>query len=206
MAKLIRYQPGNQRKLGFRKVKPSREDLMEHQGQLNLFDRAPNQYARLRTIRSRPAGDQSNPFEVALELDDKEDKRAEQYYLEAIDKGISVADAWCNLGILLAKKGETSKSIDAFTKALVIEPRHSESHYNLANMYFDAGNYELAKSHYEIALEIDPDFQEACYNVALSFIALNKPEEAQKWLKRFLALAGAEDQTTARKLLSLLSD
>jgi hypothetical protein len=33
------------------------------------------------------------------------------------------------------------------------EPRHVEAHYNLANLYFDAGDLQLAKLHYESAAD-----------------------------------------------------
>ena len=74
---------------------------------------------------------------------------------------------------MYASKGETAKSIGAFTKALSLDPRHLEAHYNLANMYFDAGNFELAIVHFQVATEIDPNFSEAWYNLGLAF-ASNK--------------------------------
>src|SRR6266550_6370979 len=62
----------------------------ELQGQLSLFRGVEeSRIARLRT-----------PFEEALLLDDQNDPRAVESYLEAINEGDNVAEAYCNLGII----------------------------------------------------------------------------------------------------------
>lgn len=80
----------------------------ELQGQLNLFLRVDEpKIARLRT-----------PFEEALVLDDQNDPRAIDSYLEAIDNGDNVAEAYCNLGIINKDLGNVGVALDNFTLAL----------------------------------------------------------------------------------------
>src|SRR6476661_10283313 len=62
----------------------------ELQGQLSLFRGASE--ARVSRLRT--------PFEEALVLDDKNDPKAVESYLEAITDGDNVAEAYCNLGII----------------------------------------------------------------------------------------------------------
>src|ERR1044071_9882676 len=109
----------------------------ELQGQLSLFRAAEQaKVARLLT-----------PFEEALLLHDTNDPKAADSYLEAINEGDNVAEAYCNLGIINKDLGNVSKALDNFTLALKHEPRHVEAHYNLGNLYFDAGELPLARLH-----------------------------------------------------------
>src|SRR6185295_4629699 len=98
----------------------------ELQGQLSLFRGAAD--ARLSRLRT--------PFEEALMLDDQNDPKAVESYLEAITDGDNVAEAYCNLGIINKDLGNVGKALDNFTLALKYEPRHVEAHYNLGNLYF----------------------------------------------------------------------
>ncbi|MEZ4898933.1 MAG: tetratricopeptide repeat protein [Saprospiraceae bacterium] len=182
MAKIISYQPNQWpgRKVGFRKASKTKAEQQEAEGQLNLFD---HQAAKPKanspsTSRLRKLTSHRSPFEEALMLDEAGDPRAESRYLEAIAANSSSADAICNIGIIYAGKGETAKAIGAFTKALSLEPRHLEAHYNLANVYFDAGNYDLAIVHYEVAVEIDADFSDAWFNLTIAYLATKMHKKA----------------------------
>ena len=74
-----------------------------------------------------------NPFSKALELEEQGDiAGAESHYKEAIKQQTHTADALCNLGILKSQQQDDIGAIDYFTKALKVDPRHLEAHYNLA--------------------------------------------------------------------------
>jgi DNA-binding transcriptional MerR regulator len=122
----------------------------ELRGQLNLFPEPEGQLIRLPRRLS--------PFEEALLLHEHADKRASEAYRKAIQEGDSVADAYCNLGILEFEAGNLPAAFDRFTRALKADPRHFESHYNLASLYFDGDDLRLARLHYEFAAEIEPNF------------------------------------------------
>lgn len=194
MAKLIPYEGSKGRKLGFKSVRLDRP-FQQKESQLDLFDQGTREYQiqRLRHL---------NPFEKGLQLDGKNDELARKLYLEAIQTGVCVADAFCNLGILHARVGETAKAINSFTQALKHDTRHLEAHYNLANMYYDAGNFALAKIHYEVALELEESFPEVVYNLALTHISLGEIEDAVKHLEQYILQA--DEDTETRALLYLL--
>ena len=194
MAKLIPYEGSKGRKLGFKRVRLDRP-FEQKESQLNLFDQGTreHQIQRLRHL---------NPFEKGLQLDGKNDELARKLYLEAIETGVCVADAYCNLGILHARVGETAKAINSFTQALKHDARHLEAHYNLANMYYDAGNFSLAKIHYEVALELEESFPEVVYNLALTNISLGEIENAVKYLQQYMSQTDEDPDTKA--LLYLL--
>ncbi|MCB0599593.1 MAG: tetratricopeptide repeat protein [Saprospiraceae bacterium] len=198
MAKIINYQPNQWpgRKVGFRKANKTKAEQQEAEGQLNLFqatdpDEAIEtpQVSKLRKLTSH-----RTPFEEALFLDEMGDPRAEARYLDAIAANSSSADAICNMGIIYAGKGETAKAIGAFTKALSLQPRHLEAHYNLANVYFDASNYDLAIVHYEVALEIDPDFGDAWFNLTIAFLATKMHKKAMDAYLQYRRLVPADQE------------
>ncbi len=134
----------------------------ELQGQLSLFRTEGERVARL-----------LSPFEEALVLHERGDRKAADHYIEAINEGDNVAEAYCNLGIINLEQGNSSKALDNFTLSLKFEPRHVEAHYNLANLYYDAGELRLARLHYEAAAQIEPGFSLVYFNLALVYHRLN---------------------------------
>nr|AAP58605.1 putative O-linked GlcNAc transferase [uncultured Acidobacteriota bacterium] len=170
----------------------------ELQGQLNLFRRVEeNRIARLRT-----------PFEEALVLDDQNDPRAIESYLEAIDNGDNVAEAYCNLGIINKDLGNVGVALDNFTLALKHEPRHVEAHYNLGNLYFDAGQLPLARLHYEAAAQIEPRFSLVYFNLALAHFKLNDLTAALAAIASYKELRQPDDEETEaiNQLLRAMQD
>ena len=170
----------------------------ELQGQLSLF-RGPevSRVAHLRT-----------PFEEALLLDDQNDPKAIESYLEAISDGDNVAEAYCNLGIINKDLGNVGKALDNFTLALKHEPRHVEAHYNLGNLYFDAGQLPLARLHYEAAAQIEPRFSLVYFNLALAHFKLNDLTAALAAIANYTELRQPDDEETEaiNQLLKAMQD
>ena len=136
-------------------------------------------------------------------MDGKEDQAAKTLYEEAIKSGDCVADAYCNLGIIESQSGNSSGAINCFTSSLKSDPRHFEAHYNLANIYSDAGSYALAQTHYEVASEIEPDFPNIYFNLALVCALRENLEVAIVNLKRYLELIPEKDIEAEELLQSL---
>lgn len=145
-------------------------------------------------------------FEEALLVDEQGDnKAARQQYQKAIDQGDSIADSYCNLGILESQDGNYSRGIDCFTLCLKHEPRHYEAHYNLANLYSEVGNFPLAKLHYQISLEIEPAFPNCYFNLGLALAMNREFREAVEVLTNYKTLTPAEDHKQTDDLIFKLS-
>ena len=194
MTNIIEF-PIQKTKSGFKKVHKEPEIRLNYTGQLNLF----NQESPERNIFIMPSS--LSPFEEALMLDEKGEQNAKEAYRIAIEKNDYIADAYCNLGILEFESGNTVKAIDSFTKSLKNDPRHFESHYNLANLYSELGNLPLAKTHYEFARELKPDFPDTCFNLGLVYAMSRDFESAIKILSEYKEMASSEDSTNAEKLI-----
>ena len=195
MAKIILLPLKTPSKLGYKKAKSNKREL-EKKGQLNLFNQ---QEAQIHYINSK-----LTPFEEALWLDENNNPNAQEAYLKAILANDFTADAYCNLGILESQTGNTSKAFDCFSLCLKLDERHLEAHYNLANLYFEAGDYKLAKLHYELAAEIDPDFPNTYFNLGLVYALNDNYEDSVNALFKYKQLVPAEEGKKADNLLNSL--
>jgi len=200
MGKVIKLAFEAPPKFGLEKVqrvrKRKKKDPEDH-GQLNIF-------FSVKQARVVQMSSQMDPFEHALKTDDSDHKKASDLYWKAIEAGDCVADAYCNLGIIAFQQGGTAKAIDCFTNSLKHDPRHFESHYNLANLYSDVGNLALAQVHYEISAEIQPEFPNIYFNLGLVY-AMNKDyKKAVKTLSHYLELVPDHTENPAVELLASL--
>ena len=200
MARVVRFPVNPPEKLGHQKVKRRRKrkpDLEEF-GQLNLFE------GKKKEAKVLKMGVEGGLFEKALHLDDQQSQEAAKAYLEAIESGESKEDALCNLGILKSEEGNKSSAIDFLTRSLKENPRHFEAHYNLANVYSDLGNLPLAKSHYEVAIEIEPEYPNSYYNLGLVLISMKKYKEAIEAINKYISLSPEHEHDIATELIKTL--
>lgn len=180
---------------GLKRVKKSSNIELRYTNQMDLF----SQESPENNIYVMPSS--LSPFEQALMLDDRNDNTAKDAYLNAVNLNDFPADAYCNLGILEYESGNTIKAIDSFTKSLKNEPRHFESHYNLANLYAELGNLPLAKVHYEFARELRPNFSDICFNLGLVYAMTKDFKSALKTLTEYMEMVPAEEAENAAKLI-----
>ena len=194
MAKVVKFPVQTPEKFGFKPVRKKKATRPEKHGQLNLF--TGGKLVKL---------NQLSPFEEALIFDEQENPKAKELYQKAIEAGDCIADSYCNLGILESQEKNYSKAIDCFTLCLKEEPRHFEAHYNLANLYAELGNFPLAKVHYQMSIEVEPDFPNSHFNLGLT-LAMNKEiEEAILSLMNYRRLAPTEDRSHVEELIENLS-
>lgn len=196
MAKVIQLDTSSPSKFGYKRAKKRKSKDLERVGQLNLFI---HPEARVINLPSR-----FTAFEEALWLDERGEGGAQEAYLKAIIAGDCIADANCNLGILESQSGNTVKAFDYFTECLKYEPRHLEAHFNLANLYFEQNDLRLAKLHYEIAAQIEPEFANIYFNLALVYAINEEFEDSISALFKYKSLAPPEEGCKADNLLASL--
>ena len=194
MAQIIKF-PAQASKFGYKRVR-KRAKAAENQNQLDLFPRPTAQILDFASELSR--------FEQALLFDERGDPKAAELYAKAIEAHDCVADAYCNLGIIESQNGNTSKAFDHFTASLKHDPRHSESHYNLGNLYFEVDDLRLAQIHYEMAAEIDPSFPNIYFNLALVQAINNDLGAAVSSLTKYQELVSDAEGRIAGELLDTL--
>lgn len=74
---------------------------------------------------------------------------------------------WFLTGLSNHEKRETlDEAMDAYRRALELDPSLAAAHTNLGIACFDKGELTQARAHFERALSLDPDQPEARYNLA----------------------------------------
>jgi tetratricopeptide (TPR) repeat protein len=169
----------------------------ELHGQMNLFPGKGGQLIPLPVRRTS--------LQEALLLHERGDKRAEEMYRRAIREGECIPDAYCNLGILSFDKNEITEAFDHFTNALKFEPRHFESHFNLAHLYFEAGDYRLAQLHYEISAVLEPNSAGVHFNLGLVFAMREDLDAAVTALEKAREYSTEEERIEIEELLEGLT-
>jgi tetratricopeptide (TPR) repeat protein len=193
MGQILKF-PVQASKFGYKRVR--KRNRAHDPNQLHLFAQPTAQILEFAPEMSR--------FEYALMLDEHEDPRASEIYRKAISEEDSVADSYCNLGIIESKLGNSTKAFDCFTTSLKHNPRHFESHFNLGNMYFDLSDFRLAQIHYEMAAVVEPSFPNVYFNLALVQALNNNLTAAVDALIRYQKLAPTDEGRKANELLDNL--
>ena len=101
-----------------------------------------------------------------------------------LDTHTPSVDGYNFLGIVCNSQQDYKCSIDAFQRALELNPASAETHTNLGNLYASSGKDDLALKEYRKALATAPSDQQANYNLALLLMAHNKPTAAIPLLRR----------------------
>ena len=203
LGKLVKLPVQAPPKFGLEKVKkrrPKRRKTAQNPAQLNLFDPIKNDSEA--KVVNFPLN--RSFFEEALLADGTDDKQAKLLYEQAIQSSDCTADAYCNLGIIESRNGNSIGAIDCFTKCLRDDPRHFEAHYNLANIYSDVGNYALACTHYQVASELEPGFPNVFFNLALVCALREDLQSAISNLQCYLDLIPEKDPQAEQLLENLL--
>ena len=139
--------------------------------------------------------------------------RALQRYTEAIEKGPSFLPAYNALGSLYADLGYLDHAVQVSQSALKVAQGGSEEaakiHNLLGTIYQQQQKFDLATQEFRAALEIVPGMRDAIFSLGWTYALQGNKEEAKRYLKKFLAVAGDAPehyQKAARDKLSEMSE
>ena len=198
MAVILELPARAPEKFGHKRVrKHRRQRELEKAGQMNLFSGP----ARIHTLPSS-----MGPFDQALLLDDRGSDSAKDLYRAAIESNDFAADAYCNLGIIESREGRVEEAFECFTRSLEREPSHFESHYNIANLFFDVRELRSARVHYRLAEKIQRDYPNLYFNLGLVYAMENDFGSALKVLARYRQLVPSAEGHIADGLIEMLEE
>lgn len=156
-------------------------------------------FRRAEPLRSGPS------FHEALALDASGDPRAAERYREAIEAGEAPAHAWCNLGVIESRHGRKRSAQACFIRSLKDDPRQPATHFNLANLYYDQGEYRMAKVHYRLTVDLEPDNRDALWSLAEVQLLCREYGAAYEALRRYRDASGPEGRHRVDALLRRLN-
>ena len=81
-------------------------------------------------------------------------------------------------------------ALDAFNRALKIEPRNPDIHNMLGYSYRNLNQLELSFKHYNEALSLDPNHRGANHYIGITYLKSNQPEKAKEHLARLEQICG----------------
>ena len=86
--------------------------------------------------------------------------------------------SWCWVGVLL---------VWIIGCTTVTENQFAEEYYNIANTYYEQGEFERATEFYAKSLAINPELYSAEYNLAFAYMRLERYDEAEEYLQQLAA-------------------
>ena len=108
-------------------------------------------------------------------------QQAEADFLTAIDLGDITVNTYVSLGFVYSEGlKQPQKAIDAYQKAIEIDPRYEMAHRNMAISYWDLGEPDKALQKLDDALQLVPDSYNALLNKGIYLQNLKRYDEAIK--------------------------
>jgi tetratricopeptide (TPR) repeat protein len=99
---------------------------------------------------------------------------------------------YASLGkIYYSEKSLYYESVQAYKKAVDLDPVNTEARMGLAEVYEDKGLYPEAIGEYKKVVELDPKNTGALYNLALVYEKVDPKESITLW-ERYIQLAGSQ--------------
>lgn len=112
-------------------------------------------------------------------------------------------NAWVSLGNDYFDTEQSQKSINAYSKALEIEPNNPNILTDQGVMFRKMGWFDKAVENFEKANKIDPNHLQSLYNAGIVYaVDLKQPEKAKSYWSRYLKLDS--NSPTAIQIKSLM--
>ena len=99
------------------------------------------------------------------------------------------ARAHLQLGLTLMAKQDGHAAAIALMEAILLDPALTQAHYSLGSVQYSLGNLTAAIQSYRRALDLQPNFPDACYHLALVLKLMNRHREAVQCMEK-AAIAG----------------
>ncbi len=98
-------------------------------------------------------------------------------------------NAWISLGNDYFDTEQSQKAINAYGKALEIEPNNPNVLTDQGVMFRKVGWYDKALANFEKASKIDPNHLQSLFNAGIVYaVDLKQPEKAAPYWKKYLSL------------------
>jgi cytochrome c-type biogenesis protein CcmH/NrfG len=93
------------------------------------------------------------------------------------------AEAWFLLALQYESQASGAKAIDAYERALAVDPHHVEALINLGMLHYEQGNLEKAMKYFERAVERDSRSAIAQFNLGSILDEIGQLERARQHLR-----------------------
>nr|WP_320190965.1 tetratricopeptide repeat-containing glycosyltransferase family protein [uncultured Desulfobacter sp.] len=115
-------------------------------------------------------------------------QKAEQLYLQVLDREPDHPDAIHFMGVLAYNAGNNDAAIAYLKKAIELMPSNAGCFNNMGNVFQKQEKYQESLKWYEMAVRINPGHKMAHNNIAVAYINLGNLDKALASVERSLAL------------------
>ena len=113
---------------------------------------------------------------------------AAKYYAYLIKNGIKDYKVFSNYGIFLNEIGKHKDAELNLKKAISLNPKYANAHYNLGVVFIGQGNLEKAELELKEAIKLKSDFAIANYNLGFILKDLGRLKEADSYNEKALEI------------------
>ncbi len=92
----------------------------------------------------------------------------------------TATNEWFEKGVALGKAGNYKEAIEAFTKAIEIDPNNATAYRNRGLAYKSLGNNEQAIQDYDKAIELNPQYLDAYISRGIAYCTLSNFEQGRR--------------------------
>lgn len=130
-------------------------------------------------------------------------KNAEEVLLKAVKARMETAPAWMTLGLVYLDADRLDQALGAFSQAAVYDSGNPRIHNYLGVTVGRKGWRDGAEAELRRALEIDPNYGEAHFNLAVFYLERKPPavELARRHYKRARELGAEADPLLEKQLI-----
>src|SRR5258708_38214695 len=109
---------------------------------------------------------------------------------------------WLRLGVVYFDQEKLDYALAALAQAVVLEPKDARAHHYLGVTLGKKGWYLGAEDEMRKAIELQPDYPEAHFNLAVFYLQRNPPavELARRHYQKALNLGAAPDAQVEKSL------
>jgi Flp pilus assembly protein TadD len=196
----------------------NKPDSLELKAKLGVFLTEINHndeaVALLKEVLAADEGDGANWNYLGVAFFRKRDfSRADEAYARALALDPGNAMAYANLGTLYLARFAAEKdgafrekAVGFFNKAIELDGKSVAAYNGRGAAYQFAGQVEAALADWKRALDLQPDFTDTYFNIAVTLIAVGRKSEANDFLQRlqagYFTLLSAADRAALERLLA----
>ncbi len=125
---------------------------------------------------------------------------------DAVEKAPTMRRAHANYGRALQMDGRDDEALDAYRKAIEIDPRHGDAYNNVATLYHENGDLNEAIRWYHEALRWYPNYDEIYVNLGDAHFKMGEIDTAAQMFEKALSIDGAKGSTWSNYGLILMEE
>ncbi|PIQ99693.1 MAG: hypothetical protein COV66_11115 [Nitrospinae bacterium CG11_big_fil_rev_8_21_14_0_20_45_15] len=94
------------------------------------------------------------------------------------------SDEYVEDGLEYTRQQEYRQAINAFSRAIELEPKNVSAHYGLGGIYNAINQLEMAEQSFQTVLKLDPTHYNGLYSLGYTYELMGQKEKAQSYYER----------------------